>query len=418
MGVWSAVRGLFGNSTERVEAPSAPETRSASLEALIRAQAGMFGSVPGTRFPITGRTADSHSAVWRAKMLRANLISSIPYSVVRVIGDVPYDVPLPRSLTTPWPSNISGRPEYRFDQFLWSSQWDLDTYGNTFSIVHARDAFGLPSVVEPVPMDYVSISMIGRFIREIRIDGYHVDIKNLLIESQYRLHGYDLGMSPVRYATMAIGAFLAAQYSAQDWFERRRMMPNVTLKNTEVESFTPEKVEEIKMAWNMAMESGQLFVTGSDWTWEATKVTREDAGFLEAMEAGIADIARFFDVPASMLGGGGQSGTYSNVTQQQLQLLVNHLGPTIQRREKTFSTWLPKPRLFRFDTQSLLRMDPEQQSRIFGSGITSRYITPNEVRAKMGMPPLTPEQIGEFSELFPARAPVAMTPEKGEKLWM
>jgi hypothetical protein len=108
-------------------------------------------------------------------------------------------------------------------------------------------------------------------------------------------------------------------------------------------------------------------------------------------------------VPGDLIDAEAQSSakiTYANVTQRHLQFLVLNLQPTLARRERRLSRALPKPRFVEFDTDSILRMDPQTLATVQSARITSRLETPSEGRAEINRPPLTPADKQEFYDLF------------------
>jgi phage portal protein BeeE len=133
--------------------------------------------------------------------------------------------------------------------------------------------------------------------------------------------------------------------------------------------------------------------------------------YIETMQYGVPDIARFFDVPSDLIDGAvsGSSVTYANVTQRLLQLLVVHLGPSITRREHSLSDLHSKPRFIKLNRRALLAMDPLTQAQLFGTEIDKRMTTPDEARALMDKMPLTEEDMSLFDRLFGNKNPAPKT---------
>jgi phage portal protein BeeE len=122
----------------------------------------------------------------------------------------------------------------------------------------------------------------------------------------------------------------------------------------------------------------------------------------------VPEIARYSGCPADMIDGAASSGggtvNYSNITQKNLNFLIHHLGPTIIRREHTWSRkLLPQPRYVKLNTDALLRMDPETREKTIRSQLESRQITVTEARALNNRPKYTAEQEAEIEQFFPAK---------------
>jgi HK97 family phage portal protein len=372
------------------------QVREASLEALLTAERARYGgSTAGVL--VTPDTALRHSAVWAAKRLRANLISSLPVDVYRRRQGVQVKAPMPPSLVEPTPG-------VAIDEWLYGSQWDLDDYGNVFGIIRERTPMDLPAVVELCASATVSIISNGTTIRQVRVNGELVPLRDLWHERQYTPAGFALGLSPVQAAAASIGGYLAAQDYQNDWFAQDGAHPMGVLKNAE-RTLTPEAASEMKRRFKAAVRNRDIFVTGKDWEWTAEAVAAENAGFLEAMRWGSQDVARFFDVPADVIDAAvsGQSITYANTSQRNTQLLVMHIGPAVRRRERALSAFTPATQYVKLNTDALLQMDPETRSRVLVGEVAGRVRAPSEVRELHNLQPFTEDQYAEFDRLFGAR---------------
>lgn len=355
---------------------------------------------------VTADSALGHSAVWAAIGLRAGLISSFPVKVVRFITDSAgelreVEAPLPSILVNPF-THAEGVP-LTFPEWLYSSQVDLDRVGNTFCIIRARDGMGFPKLMEPVRTDEVTVAVRNNQIHHYKIGRDIFQPMDIWHERQYTVAGLHVGLSPVAYAAQSLGSYLSAQQFAVDWFGNGAV-PGSILKNT-AKTLTSEVASAVKKKFQASITNGDTFVTGSDWDYQMIQANAAQSAFLEAMEYGLVDIARFFGVPADMIDAGTQHGTkitYANTTQRNLQFLVLHLGPAIRRREQALSSLLVPSRYARLDTNGLLRMDPAGQQAVIASKITNRQITVSEARAMDNKAPYTAAQIAEFETLFGA----------------
>lgn len=378
---WSALRGRGQDS------------RDANLAALMEAERGSYGRVGSVT--VTQERALRHSAVWACLRLRANLVSSMPIDAFRKSGSLQVEVAKPEFLVTPYPG-------VSMPQWMFGSQYDLDRYGNVWGIVHARNAFGLPAVVELAPSSEVSVSVRRHRISQVRVSGEVIKPEHLWHEAQYTPAGHTIGLSPIQAAAWSIGSYLSAQEYSLDWYSQDGAQPRGVLRNTEMKIVKPV-AREAKEQFKAAARNRDIFVTGKDWEWNAEKVDAQSAGFMEQMRWGVQDVCRFLDVPGDLIDAAptGSSVTYANITQRHVQFLVMALGAPIQRREEALSACLPKPRFVKLNTDALLRMDPQTRQTVFASRITSRVMAPSEARALDNLPPFTEEQLAEFDRLFP-----------------
>jgi len=410
VGVLEMVQRVLG-----VHAPAAEVAPQPGLTMLDAAQlparaASFSPSMPAARgarvgaVSVTSDTALRHSAVWACLQLRANLVASTPVDVFRRIGGVQVEMPRPPLFEAPGGGRV-GLPEW-----LFSSQVDIDRVGNFIGLITERDGQGLPRVVEMHPASVCQVLGKGPQITGYRIAGRRYDPEQVWHEKGFTLPGIPVGLSAVAYGAWSIGGYLSAQQYALDWFAVGPH-PKGQLKNVQQDIIGATAIAEAKAAFKAATENGDLFVHGKNWEYTPEEQQSAGAVFLEEMRYGAADVCRFFGVPADMIDAGtsGSSITYANVTQRNLQFLIMHLGPAFVRREWAFSTWaMPRPRYAKFNTDALLRMDPQTRAQVLGQQVRDRLRAPSEARELDNLQPFTDEQLAEFDRLF--GPPKAATP--------
>jgi HK97 family phage portal protein len=374
----------------------------------LNSQVGRYGT---TTAPVTNESALRSSAVWAALRLRANLISTMPLDAFSMVGDVQVESTKP---SVKW---VNGGREVQWHEALYATQMDLDRSGNAFGVITERNALGLPATIELVGLGDVSIyprRINGSVIDNelvYRIGGVEYERDQIWHERQYTVAGLGVGLNAVAYAAYAIGSYNSAQDFSIKWFGQDAM-PAAVLKNTE-RVIPPQVAAAAKSQYQASMTPGGVFVTGNDWELNPLNASNESNRYLETMQFGVPEIARFFDVPADLIDGGvsGSSVTYANITQRNLQFLIMALGPAITRREKALSALVPGKRFIKFNTDAILRMDPLTKAQVLKTEIDSRTRTPDEARALNNLAPLSDADKKQFAELFPGKAS-ATNPEQ------
>lgn len=350
---------------------------------------------------VTNETALRHSAVWACLRLRANLLSTMPVDMYRRALGVQIEVAKPPVLVNP------GGERVDMQEFLYSSQFDLDRGGNDFGIITERDAYGLPARIDLAPLAECSVIVKAGEIAKYRICGTLYDPADVWHERQYTVPGLPVGLSPVAYAAWSIGEYLSVQQFALDWFGNGAV-PQAHLRNTVKKTLSKEEAGAVKQTFKTATQNGDMFVSGADWEYKPINAEAAGSGWLEAKKFGIADIARFFDVPGDLIDAETASGsiTYASVTQRNLQFLVMHLGPTVVRRENALSKLTPPAYHVKLNTDALLRMDPQARAQTLRTQIESRTLAPSEARELDNRPPFTEAQLAEFDRVFgPPKSP-------------
>lgn len=352
---------------------------------------------------VTPDSALRSSAVWSCLRLRADLVSTMPLDAFRKVtlgGEtVQIEVPKPPVLVDPGGATVG------INEWLYSTEFDLDRSGNTVGIITARDGQGKPARIELVPLADAYARGKGSEIVEWRIGRGLYDVADVWHEKQFTTSGVPLGLSPILNAVPSIGSYLSAQQFALNWFAND-VAPSGTLRHTSEETISAKVADAMKERFKVAVAGRDIFVTGSEWEYTPASLDAAQAAFMEERKFGLADVARYLGVPADLIDveGSSTSITYANITQRNLQFLVMNLGPALIRREVALSKLLPAPRFVKFNTDALLRMDPAAVVATLKTEIDARMRTPNEARALRNLAPLTDAQLAEFDRLFPTRS--------------
>lgn len=353
---------------------------------------------------ISNETALKSSAVWASIRLRADIVSTMPLHIKRKMPDGSVQIVDSSSLQI---DGIGGKVD--FEEWLYSTQSDLDLTGNAFGIIKARDPVSQrPTCIELVQAVKVMISKRAGVVKYV-MGGETYAEADVWHERQYSTSGIPVGLSPLRYASMTIGQNLSALQFGLDYFTTGGL-PSVHVKNLK-KTLKPEESEVVKRRYKSAVEHRDVFVTGNDWDINIETIRADESQFLNTLNASAADICRFMGVPGDIIGVNAQGSaiTYANITQRFLELLVLHMQPALVRRERKFSKDLLPNKVFaKFDTKSLLRLDPISEAALHASLIASRSFAPDEIRAMNERPPLTPEQTQQIQDLIVVGKPMAV----------
>lgn len=348
---------------------------------------------PG-KFHVTEDSALRHSAVWACLRLRADLISTMPVDTYRKINGVRVEVYKPPVLVNP-DGGTGGIQEW-----LYATQFDLDRAGNCFGLITARDGNKMPAQIELLRLADVSVRANGARITEVRVSGEKVPLADVWHEKQFPVAGMPLGLSPVAHAAWSIEESMSAQQFALDWFGGSAI-PMAELKNT-AKTITQKDAKVAKDFFRAAVADGDLFVHGNDWEYKPIQTVAAGTAFLEARGASVSDVARYFGCPGDMIDAAVQSGsiTYANIGQRNQQLLTMHVGPAVSRRETGLTRLMLGERFAKLNRSALLAMDPETRARVLDLQVKGRLRTNTEARAVDDLPPLTPDELEEFSTVY------------------
>lgn len=368
--------------------------RAATIDGPIipsRAQVSASGGVA-----VTEDSMLRHSAVWACLRLRADLVSTLPLDSFRYVSGIQIEVPKPPVLIDP------GGKAWPMTHWMWASQLDLDRTGNAVGLITERNALNLPIRIDLQDIRRCSIvERKGEPVR-YRINGTLYDEENVWHERQFPVAGIRAGLSPLAYAAWTIGAGLSLQQFAVEWFSNGAV-PLAHLKNARKE-LKPGEADVIKDRFKASIQDHDIWVTGSEWEYDFIQAQTAGLEWLEGSKANVTDVSRFFGCPADLIDAAvsGQSVTYANITQRNLQFLIMQLNPAVTRRELALSTTLPRPRFVKLNRDAMLAMDPETRARVISAKIADRTMTNSEARRLENKPALTQTDIDEFAAIYGA----------------
>jgi HK97 family phage portal protein len=161
-----------------------------------------------------------------------------------------------------------------------------------------------------------------------------------------------------------------------------------------------EQAQDLKTDWQ-ELFSGQgpgagagriAVLSGDSMSFERVEPPMKDSEFLAQRELAAREVARAMRVPAHMIDAAtGDSLTYANVQQQNRAFLDHSLRPWLVRLERAFTNdadLAPGGVYLAFDTDALLRADPDARSAYYERMAGIGALTVEEIRASEDLPPL------------------------------
>ncbi|WDO09951.1 phage portal protein [Streptomyces murinus] len=345
--------------------------------------------------------------VFAAGRILASNLASAPLRQFRETRDGVQQLPLSSLFTSP-------SAQGNLHDWIKRAVTSMVYRGNAVGYVTARDFYGFPTMVEWLPMDWVQVldSMPygrGSFVNPIwYVLGNEADPADIVHIPWFTLPGKVLGLSPIgAFASMA-STSLAAQEYMEAWHATGGVPPG-TFKNTS-KKVDQKDAAVIKARLVEAIKSRQPIVHGSDWDYNAITVPAYEAQFIATLKLGATQIAAIYGVPPELIGGEtGGSMSYSSPEQREIELIQLTLRPWMSTLESHLSMLTPRGQCVRFDSDSLIHLDPltrwsiyEKQRLIGGANI-------DEIRNKETMPPLPDGQGQDYTPL-PIAAGASIAP--------
>lgn len=366
---------------DRGPRPEPPQQWQASERSFTLAQLGMWmGETTGAPTVTDVRRALCHAAVWACTSIKTKNIASLP------IDEVRYITRAGRKLREPAPalSPVIRNPSALVTRRQWTHQlgWSMFTDGNAFGLV-VDESGGKPTQIELVDPATATRRRVENGRKKADIAGetheafpfgdlWHVAGEMLAAGSPFAL-------SPVEHAGRSVGTALKAEDFGGGFFARGAVPPALLRPETDPGA---EGAKAMKQAFVNAAAGREPVVLPKTVGYDRIAVDPDDSQFIDLMRFEIEQVCRFFGVPPSMVYAAvsGQSVTYANVTDADLQFLKHTLSYPIDLIEDALSDLLPDARVVRLNRDAILRADTTKRYQAHAVALKHKWRTINEVR--------------------------------------
>jgi HK97 family phage portal protein len=121
---------------------------------------------------------------------------------------------------------------------------------------------------------------------------------------------------------------------------------------------------------------------------------------VEAQTAGLTEAANILGLPPYYLGAPNSSRTYSNVEEENLQLIKWSIQPIAERIEAAFSDLLVRGQTAKFKYESLLKTDTLSRYNAYAVALGNGFLTVDEVRDRENLDGMDYEEAETDEELY------------------
>lgn len=342
-------------------------------------------------------------ACWR---ILADSIASLPVQTFR------------KNATTrepnPFLPDLIYQPSARDNWFEWVHKCviSLASRGNAYGLIVERNDFGYPLTIEWLYPDDVWVDEERPTMPVFHWRGQALRTEDVLHITWMVQPGCVVGLSPIQAFAKAIGVGLAATDYGRHWFDNGGTPP-ATMKNTG-KTLNPDESTEIGNRLSAAIRAGKPLVYGSDWDFNALKVSPEESQFIQTLQLNATQIAAIYGVPPGMVGGsaGGGSVTYSNAESEAINLVTLTFRPWLVRIESAISDLLAGREYMRFNVDAMIRTDTKTRYEVHEIALRNGWMSVDEIRALENMAPL-PDGAGKtYGPPAPVVAPVPPEPQQ------
>lgn len=399
MGIWST---LFRRSGQRGEEQ--------------RAISSLPWNIGGSRYEygVDQERALTLAPVFASVRHITDFGSTLPLKGYRDIGEFRQPMPtLPKLF-----ADLDERGE--LVPWLCQAISSLVVRGNAVGMIMSRDGFGFPSAISWLPMSMVSVrdpyGVSGMAIWYV--EGRAVPRSDLVHIPWITVPGQTLGLSPIEYYALTIGAGLDTWRYGADWF-RAGGIPPGTFKNTQ-KTISPDAARTIRQRLIETIRGHEPLVYGSDWDYNPITIPPNQAQFVETQKFTTNQVAAMYGINAIEIGGEPPNGlVYSNEARRAMQRLSN-IQPYLTRFERAFASWLPERQYVKFNGDAIVRADIETRWQVYKVARDIGAMNVDEIRALEDQPPLPDGQGQDYTptkqveekepEVAPGAPPEPSTP--------
>jgi HK97 family phage portal protein len=221
----------------------------------------------------------------------------------------------------------------------------LNLKGNAYGHIR-RDGGGRARLISPIDADFVTPARKnGSIIYRVVNGNGQTRTEPAVIPAADMIHVH-INYNPRTLRGMGVPGFARTSISlglAQENFGLQFFTSGPTPRLILEMAGTPteDQKQQFKTQWEAS--AGKNAIIGGSVKVHQVTIPLEDSQFLESRQFTVNEIARWFNLPASRIGGTRASGTYANLAQDQLAFINHSLSPMARMFEAEFDRKLLTP---------------------------------------------------------------------------
>lgn len=338
-------------------------------------------------------TALSHSPVWQAINILAGDVGQLPWrKMVKIEGGAEKDESHPIDwLLSEQPNQWQTPSVWREMMMHWALGW-----GNGISAI-IRNRTGEREFLPLLPdrTSYVADDVYGYLIVS-EIGGKRVALSP---DEVFHIRGLTSngfwGLSAVNICKNRIGNGIAMLKHGNSTF-RNGCRPSGVLEHPG--KLSPEARDNLRKEWRRihggAANTGEIAILWENMKYNTLSMSNEDAQWLEGMDLDREFVAGLFGLPGFKLGAMKNSAVRANLEEQNrdyfntsLSRWLNRFNEEAKRKLLSMRERRTRIHFFRWFPEAFLRGDIQKRFAAYSSALTTRWMSPNEVREKEDMNP-------------------------------
>lgn len=337
-------------------------------------------------------TALSLSPFWAGLRLYQSTLASLPLIVYKTDTDGGRE----EARSNPAYPLLASRPNPAQSRAVFFESLMLDYWLHGECFVHAQWANNQRLLgLYPIPAYAVQrIDLDDQWHKTYTVTGYDTPLQHdeVVHIVNFSRDGGHRGCSFLRYASESLGLHKQVQSAASSLYENMPRVSGVMKQAGQTNKGAKEELKtEMREKFSGSANTGGVMFIPLGYEFEPLDhKSAADAQIVEALGASVADIARWFGVSPMQLGDmTAGAGVYVTSASDKLAFYQRCLLPILTKIELEFSHLLfgvSGNTYCEFDTDNVLRVDPETQARVWHMGIDDGYILRSECRQWLSLP--------------------------------
>lgn len=277
---------------------------------------------------------------------------------------------------------------------------DLILHGNAYAIINR---IGDAVELEYVPLEYVTVKKDGTgyyfeiqsFTTDVlgeKFDKRIVDYADMLVLIRNNKYNSIKGKGLLDYAAATLDMATEETTYMSNLFKNGLSAKAILNAKNGLKGNLKDKLKtDLLNFYSGSTNAGKMLVLEGDFELKSLSLTPADLKLIENKNFTITDIARYLNIPKHLLNIDRQQGTYSNITQERLQLLQNTLLPYVIVLENACNQKLlteeeiMKGYYFKCNTTEMLKLTPEDQAKYMLDLYKAGVVVVDEVRAALNL---------------------------------
>lgn len=277
---------------------------------------------------------------------------------------------------------------------------DLILKGNGYAIINR---IGDTIELEYTPFDYVTPKKdstgyyfeIQSFTTDVLGEKFEkriVTYSDMFVLIRNNRYNSIIGKGLLDYAAMSLDMATEESSYMSNLFKNGLSAKALLIAKDGLKSGLKEKLKnDLLKYYSGAKNAGKMMVLEGNFALENLSLSPSDMKLIENKNFTITDIARYLNIPKHLLNIDRQQGTYSNITQERLQLLQNTLLPYVIAIESACNQKLlteeeiDQGYYFKCNTSEMLKLTPEDQANYMIGLYKEGIVVVDEVRAALNL---------------------------------